>query len=91
MIGAAIGLAIISLLVFDVNEPNPDWGIYWRVKPLILTPIIAGFGFLSFFLKEYIMPKSDAGKIIVFLISTIAFVISLWMGTVLGLNGTLWN
>jgi len=91
LIGAAIGLAIISLLVFPIKDPNPEWGSFWRLKPLILTPIVSGFGFLSYYLKEYINPKSDAGKIIVFLLSTFAFVVSLWIGTILGLNGTLWN
>jgi hypothetical protein len=91
LIGALIGLAIISLFIFSIDGPNPAWGDYWRVKPLIITPLVSAFGFLSFYLKEYINPKSDAGKIVVFLISTLAFVVALWLGTVLGLDGTLWN
>lgn len=91
LVGAVIGLGIISLLIFSVNEPNPAWGSYWQVKPLIITPIVSGIGFLSFFLKEYLNPKSDTGKIVVFLLSTISFIVSLWIGTVLGLNGTMWN
>lgn len=91
LIGAAIGLAIISLFIFSVGDPNPEWGKYWRIKPLIITPLVSAFGFLSFFLNEYINPKTNAGKIIVFFVSLIAFIVAMWLGTVLGLNGTLWN
>ena len=91
LIGALIGLAVISFFVFSVNNPPTEWGEYWRVKPLIITPLVSALGFLSYYLKDFINPKSDAGKIIVFLISFIAFVITLWLGTVLGLDGTLWN
>jgi hypothetical protein len=91
LIGAAIGLAIISLFIFQIDDPNPEWGKCWRVKPLIITPLVAAFGFLSFYLKHYINPKTDSGKIVVFLISTFVFVVALWLGIVLGLDGTLWN
>lgn len=89
--GAIIGLAAISLLIFPIKNPDPAWGEYWRIRPLIITPLVAAFGFLSFFLKDYLKPQSDAGKIVVFLISLLAFMVALWMGTILGLDGTLWD
>jgi len=89
--GAVIGLAIISLLVFSVDDPNPEWGKFWMIRPLIITPIVAAFGFLSFFLKDFVRPQTDLMRLVVILLSIIAFVISLWMGTILGLDGTLWN
>jgi hypothetical protein len=89
--GAVIGLAIISVLVFSVDEPNPEWGKFWMIRPLIITPIVAAFGFLSFFLKDFVRPQSDWMRLVVILLSIIAFIIALWMGTILGLDGTLWN
>jgi len=89
--GAVIGLALISLLVFSVDEPNPEWGKFWMIRPLIITPIVAAFGFLSFYLKDFVRPQSDLMRLVVILISILAFIIALWMGTVLGLDGTLWN
>lgn len=89
--GAMLGLAVISLLIFPISDPDPAWGEYWRIRPLIITPLIAAFGFLSFYLKDYLKPQSDAGKIVVFLISVLAFMVALWMGTILGLDGTLWD
>jgi len=89
--GGIIGLAVISLFIFPISDPDPAWGEHWRIRPLIITPLVSAFGFLSFFLKDYIQPRSDAGKIVVFLISAMAFAVALWMGTILGLNGTLWD
>lgn len=90
-IGALIGFALIALFIFPIKDPDPAWGSYWRVRPLIITPLVAALGFLSFYLKEYIEPKTDAGKIVVFLISAVAFLVALWMGIILGLDGTLWD
>lgn len=90
-IGALIGFALMALFILPIRDPNPEWGSNWRLRPLTLTPLITAFGFLAFFLKEYIQPKTDGGKILVFLLSALAFVVSLWMGFVLGLVGTLWN
>jgi hypothetical protein len=91
LIGAAIGLALISLMVFSVDEPNPEWGKYWMIRPLIITPLVAAFGILSFYLKDFVRPESDLMRLVVILLSIIAFIIALWMGTIMGLDGTLWN
>ncbi|MCB0649222.1 MAG: hypothetical protein KDC49_21270 [Saprospiraceae bacterium] len=89
--GFIIGLIVISALVFSVNDPDPAWGDYWRVRPLIVTPIITAFGMCSFFLKDLLCPKETALKITVFILSVLGFIFSLWIGTILGLDGTLWN
>lgn len=91
LIGAAIGLIVISTFVFSVDHPKPEWGDAWRIKPLILTPIITAIGILSFYLKDFLRPKSQLANLLVIFISAVLFVISIWMGIVLGLNGTLWD
>lgn len=91
LFGAFIGFLLISFFVFGVDEPNPAWPSDWRVRPLIITPLASAFGILSYYLSEIIGLKGDWSKIFLFLISTILFLISLWLGTVLGLVGTMWN
>lgn len=89
--GAIIGLVVISLFVFSVNDPDPAWGNYWRVRPLIITPIIAAFGMLAFLLKDLVGPKRPVMRLVIFLLSLFGFIVALWLGIVLGLDGTLWN
>lgn len=90
-IGAAIGLAIISAFVFTVSDPNPEWGKYWIARPLIVTPLAAAFGALSFYSIDILRPKSTGFKAVLVALSVLGFVFALWVGIVLGLDGTLWD
>jgi hypothetical protein len=37
--GAGIGLIAISYFVFGADEPKPEWGKLWMIKPLIMVPL----------------------------------------------------
>ncbi|MEO5650838.1 MAG: hypothetical protein ABIR03_13070 [Ginsengibacter sp.] len=39
LIGAGIALIVISFFVFGVDEPHLEWGKFWMVRPLIITPL----------------------------------------------------
>ncbi len=91
LLGALIGFLIISFFVFGIEHPNPSWPSNWKIRPLIVTPLAGAFGILSFYLNDIIGVRSDWSKIFLVLISIILFFISLWLGTVLGLAGTMWN
>lgn len=90
-IGALIGFAIIAVFVFSVDQPKAAWGTYWKLKPLILTPMITAFGGGLFYLIEQAFIRNKWSKGWALVIGAIAFIISLWLGIVLGLNGTLWD
>lgn len=91
LLGAAIGLGIISFFVFSVGQSNPEWGEFWRVRPLIITPLAGAFGILAFYLKNIFRTKSRAWTVVLNILSTLAFLFALWLGTILGLSGTLWD
>lgn len=91
LIGAIIGFLLISVFVFGVDNPDPSWPTNWRIRPLIITPLVGAFGALSFYLSDIIGVKGDWPKIFLTLISGVLFLISLWLGTILGLDGTMWN
>ncbi len=89
--GAAVALFAISIFVFGVDEPNPEWGSNWRIKPLILTPLIGAFGGAGCFLMYYLSIRGWLNKSLAVILSIIGFTFSLWIGLVLGLNGIMWN
>lgn len=89
--GWAIGLLITTLLIFSADEFKPEWDEWWMLKPLIITPLAAAAGMLGFYLRNYLSPTSGLGKITVFAISVLLFLAALWIGIVLGFDGTLWN
>ena len=89
--GAVIGLGIITLFVFTVDHPDPAWPAYWRLRPLIITPLAAAAGAAAVYLFNLVMPKTGWLKMVTIILSVIGFLISLWLGIVVGLDGTLWN
>ena len=91
LLGAVTGFVIIAFFVFSVDDPDPDWGERWRIRPLVITPLAGAFGILSFYLKDFVRTKASFMKLLLAFFSLMAFIIALWLGIVLGLDGTLWN
>ena len=90
LIGAGIAFLVISFFVFGVDQPNPEWGKYWMVRPLIITPLAGAMGGAFYVLMDY---QSDKGfnRTFAITLSFIVYIIGLWLGIVLGLAGTMWN
>lgn len=91
LIGASIAFVIISLFVFGVENPRPEWGTWWMLRPLLLTPFVGAVGGGCTYLVGLLSPKQGWKYVGVLVVSVVGYVISLWLGIVLGLDGTLWN
>jgi membrane associated rhomboid family serine protease len=91
LIGAAVGLALIGSFLLTAGEPNPEWPSHWRIKPLIMAPLAGATGGVFFYFMHYIFTPTGAKKILINLLCFAVFMIGLWMGVVLGLNGTYWD
>lgn len=92
LIGAGIALTLILFFLITAGEPKPEWGKFWRMKPLIIVPLAGAFGGgLFHYIQQFIGGQKTWTRIAAFLIGVIAFIVTLWIGTVLGLNGTYWD
>ena len=92
LVGAGIGLVLITLFVATVREPKLEWGKFWMIRPLIIVPLAGAGGGLGTYFMEYLLGYQGGwAKIISVLLSIVGFLIALWLGTVLGLAGTLLN
>jgi hypothetical protein len=90
-VGAGLALLLISLFLSGVNEPDPAWGKLWIIKPLIVVPVAGAIGGAFYYYMNHVGPLVGIHKTISFMLSILGFVIILWLGTVVGLDGTLWN
>ena len=91
IIGAGIGLLPISLLLISANEPDPAWGKFWMIRPLSIVPLAGAIGGLcNYFIVQFSV-RTGFNKTLALIFSLLVFVIGLWMGIVLGLDGTLWD
>jgi hypothetical protein len=91
LIGAAIALVVIAIFILPIKHPRAEWGQYWMLKPFIITPLSGAMGGLVAHFMIHLRNQYGWNKILTFLMTAIICVIGLWMGIVLGLNGTLWN
>jgi hypothetical protein len=89
--GAGIALALISMFLLSAGEGNPAWPKYWMLKPLFMVPFAGAMGGVFYYFMDHMRYLGGWRKAVAFIISFIGYVIALWMGTVLGLNGTMWD
>lgn len=90
LIGGAIALIAIALLVLP-TVGKPEWGDYWKIRPLLVTTLagVTG-GACSYFIISWFR-QNGYNKILAYVLSFIVFIIGLWMGSILGMAGTLWD
>lgn len=90
LVGAGIALFVISFFVFGVDHPKPEWGKYWKIRPLIITPLAGALGGAFYVFMNY---QSSRGfnRTFAIAISIVVYLIGLWLGLVLGLAGTMWD
>jgi heme A synthase len=91
LVGAGIGLLLILLFLLSADEPNPEWGKLWMIRPLIIVPLAGAMGGLCNYFIVHFHDQVGVNKTIAMIISVIVFIIGLWLGIVLGLDGTMWN
>lgn len=91
VVGAGIGLLLISLFVFGVKNPNPEWEKLWMIRPLIIVPFAGAMGGLCNYVLVHFHDRIGVNKPIALVVSVLVFMIGLWLGIVLGLDGTLWD
>lgn len=90
LIGAGIGLLLISLFVLPA-EANPAWGKFWMVRPLLITPLAGAMGGLCTYFVVNFHDQAGINKTIATILSTVIFCVGLFLGLVLGMDGTLWD
>ncbi len=91
LLGAGIALTFIIIFLLGINEPNPAWGKLWMLRPLIIVPLAGAMGGSFVFFMDYQRKRGNWSKLFTYLVSLIGFLFVLWIGIVLGLDGTLWD
>ncbi|GAB3902252.1 hypothetical protein GCM10028803_28490 [Larkinella knui] len=89
--GAGIAFLLIVVFLLGVKNPNPAWGKFWMIKPLLVVPIAGAAGGVFYYLMDHLRYQGGWKKIAALVLGLLGYLFVLWIGTVLGLNGTLWN
>lgn len=91
LLGAGIALLLINLLLLQVEEPNPEWPKYWMLRPLIIVPLAGATGGAFYHFLGRIRQHGGWRNVFGIVLGLLIYIIGLWLGTVLGLAGTLWH
>jgi hypothetical protein len=91
LIGAIIGLVVISYFLILSHGGDPAWGKYWMIRPLIVTPFAGAMGGLCNYVIIRYHQHYRIPKILAYIATALVFIVGLWMGIILGLDGTMWN
>ena len=91
LMGGGFALALMALFLYTAGEPNPEWGPFWRIRPLVVVSLAGAIGgaFWHFMLSA--ARRGGWRKFLRFLLGMFLYIIALWLGTVLGLDGTYWD
>jgi len=90
LLGAGIALVLIIVFLSKV-QTSPTWPKFWMARPLIIVPLAGAAGGAVWALLRPMRQKGGWAKAGAIVLGLIIFIIGLWMGTVLGLDGTLWD
>ncbi|MRG45252.1 potassium transporter KefB [Chitinophaga sp. SYP-B3965] len=91
LIGGGIALVLITALLLTVNNPSPNWPKYWMIRPLIIVPLAGATGGACYYFLDHLRYQGGWKKVLAYILSFLVYLIGLWMGTILGLDGTLWD
>lgn len=91
LLGALPAVSLMSLLVFGVDDPKPEWGPYWVIRPLVVITFAGATGGACLYFINRFFGNGVGRRIAAVVLSTIVYLFGLWMGTVIGCDGTLWD
>ena len=89
--GALIALILIAVFLLSAGEPNPAWPKLWMLRPLIIVPLAGAGGGVFYYFMDQLRHQGGWKMMTANIVSLLAYLIGLWLGTVLGLDGTMWN
>ena len=91
LLGAVIGLLLILFFVVGAGEPNPAWPKLWWIQPLLVVPAAGALGGLFNYNMDHLRIHGGWRKLLATVLSVAVYLVVLWLGTVLGLAGTMWD
>ncbi len=89
--GAAAGLLLIAFFLIGAGEPEPEWPTFWMVKPLLVVPLAGALGGLFYYNMDHLRCQGGWRTALAYTLSLLVYFVVLWLGVVLGLNGTMWD
>lgn len=89
--GAGIAFVLIAVFLLKADEPDPAWHKLWMLRPLLVVSAAGAAGGVFYYFMDYLRYQKGWKKVLANVASLIVYIVGLWLGTILGLDGTMWN
>ena len=89
--GGVLFLILMLLFLSSVNQPKPEWGFYWKVRPLLVTPTVGALSGVGVYYLLQWQRRFNWNRWVIGLVVLAGCLAGFFFGFVLGLDGTLWN
>lgn len=89
--GAGVALVLIVLFLASAGAGNPEWPRFWMIRPLVIVPLAGALGGVFYYNMDHLRDRGGWRKVLANVLSLLVFLVVLWLGTVLGLDGTWWD
>ncbi len=91
IIGAGISFLLVMLFIRTAEAGNPVWSKYWFIRPLLIIPLAGAVGGAFTYYLIQLTKGGGWRRVLAIFISLVVYLVGIWMGFVLGFDGTLWN
>jgi hypothetical protein len=89
--GAGMAFMLIIFFLVGVGAPDPSWPKLWMIKPLIMVPLAGALGGVFYYNMDPLRYQGGGRGTLAYILSLLVYLLVLWLGTALGLNGTTWD
>lgn len=89
--GSVIAFMVILAFLLSAGEGDPNWPKLWWIRPIIMVPLAGAGGGVFYYFMDHLRYQGGWKNILAIFLSLIGYIVALWLGTVLGLDGTYWN
>lgn len=89
--GAIPAFIVIGLFLMMPYSIDKDWSKYWMLRPLFIVPLAGAMGGLFYHFMDTCRKCNGWNHLFTISISVVVYIVGVWLGIVLGLDGTLWN
>lgn len=90
LLGAVIAFVLMAFFLKGA-QAQPEWGKFWMIRPLVVISLAGATGGAFYHFMDGVSYRGGWRRVLAIIASIIVYIIGLWLGTVLGLDGTLWN
>ena len=91
MQGALLAFILITIFLLTTGKADPTWGKFWMIRPVVIVTAAGAVGGAFYYFMDLLCYQGGWKKIVAIALSVVVYIFGLWIGTILGFDGTMWD